>query len=145
MATVAAAVWVYVTYRDPSPPAIAASEPPAPSAAPTPTGPASATPSTAEGSGALEGTDVGALPVGFGYLTVTFPATANVHLNGKALGAANQPLQARCGRWYLRLAQPGDARFPAWVSPGMTVTVACQGSTTVDVMPGPGQPQRPRR
>ena len=79
-------------------------------------------------------------PAGQGYITVTFPGSANVYISGKYLGPANKPLQVRCGTWFVRLARPIDAKFPEWVTLGKTVNVTCQGSTRMMMQPIPGKP-----
>ena len=145
--TVIATAWIYLAYRDPSPPEAASPTEPTATAsvagAPTPPPGPLATPAAASAPPAS--LDPDALPTGFGYLTVTFPAPAHVHVNGKYAGAANEPLTTRCGRWFVRVAKPGEARFPEWVSAGVTVSVACQGSTTAEVKPLPGRVPSPRR
>ena len=108
----------------------ASSMPPAPVASAT----ASATaPEVDAGAPATPSANPADLPYGFGYLTVTSPATANVYLSGKIAGAVNQPLRVRCGRWFVRLAAPPESRYPEWVSAGETVVVACQQATRVDL------------
>ena len=75
----------------------------------------------------------------FGYLTVASPTVAHVYLSGKDLGPVNEPLQVRCGRWFIRLATPREGRYPEWVSRGETINVACQTSTRIEILPTPGK------
>lgn len=72
------------------------------------------------------------LPLGYGYLVVDNGAPADVYISGRPVGPTSQPLKVMCGRWFARLATPGGGKSPEWVSPGMTVTVPCQGLTRVD-------------
>jgi len=88
------------------------------------------------------------LPPGFGYLTVDFPTPGNVYISGRKLGPTGQRLQVQCGRWFVRVANQGDSRFPEWVSPGETVLVPCQDATRVEMKPGaarvePTKPTKP--
>ncbi|MCC6551529.1 MAG: protein kinase [Polyangiaceae bacterium] len=140
-ATVVAAVWLYLAYRDPATPAPAAAsaEPVAPPSAAPPPAPPELPTAAPDASAPPAAVDPATLPAGFGYLTVTSQGPANVHVNGKLAGPANQPLQVRCGRWFVRLARPGESRYPDWVSAGSTVTVPCQGATTVDMKAAPGR------
>jgi serine/threonine-protein kinase len=75
------------------------------------------------------------LPAGFGYLTVASPALADVYISGKRLGPANEALEVRCGRWFVRLAVPREGRYPEWVSRGETVDVGCQAATRIEILP----------
>jgi serine/threonine-protein kinase len=75
------------------------------------------------------------LPAGFGYLTVTSPALADVYISGKRLGPANEALEVRCGRWFVRLAVRREGRYPEWVSRGETVDVGCQAATRIEILP----------
>jgi eukaryotic-like serine/threonine-protein kinase len=77
------------------------------------------------------------LPAGFGLLTVASPAVAHVYISGKRLGPANEPLEVRCGRWFVRLAAPREGRYPEWVSRGETVDVGCQVATRIEILPAP--------
>ena len=77
------------------------------------------------------------LPAGFGLLTVVSPAQAHVYISGKRLGPANEALEVRCGRWFVRLAAPRDGRYPTWVSRGETVDVGCQAATRIEMFPAP--------
>jgi serine/threonine-protein kinase len=77
------------------------------------------------------------LPAGFGYLTVVSPAVAHVYISGKRLGPANEALEVRCGRWFVRLAAPREGRYPEWVSRGETVDVGCQAATKIEILPAP--------
>ncbi len=77
------------------------------------------------------------LPAGFGYLTVVSPAAAHVYISGKRLGPANEALEVRCGRWFVRLAAPREGRYPEWVSRGETVDVGCQTATKIEILPAP--------
>ncbi len=105
--------------------------PPAPAtAAATPSAVASAAPPS-----------VANLPAGFGYLTVVSPALAHVYISGKRLGPANEALEVRCGRWFVRLAAPREGRYPEWVSRGETVDVGCQAATRIEILPAP-EPRR---
>jgi serine/threonine protein kinase len=81
------------------------------------------------------------LPPGFGFLTVDFPTPGNVYISGKKLGPTGQRLQVQCGRWFVRVANQGDGRFPEWVSPGETVVVPCQDATRIEMKPGAGPVQ----
>ena len=108
----------------------ASSMPPAPVAS---AAASAAAPEVDAGGPATPSANPADLPYGFGYLTVTSPATANVYLSGKIAGAVNQPLRVRCGRWFVRLAAPPESRYPEWVSAGETVVVACQQATRVDL------------
>jgi eukaryotic-like serine/threonine-protein kinase len=81
------------------------------------------------------------LPAGFGYLTVVSPAVAHVYISGKRLGPANEALQVRCGRWFVRLAVPREGRYPEWVSRGETVDVGCQAATRIEILPAPEAPR----
>jgi hypothetical protein len=86
------------------------------------------------------------LPTGFGYLIVGFPTAAQVYISGKELGPANQQLKVACGRWFVRLSTPSGGKNPEWVSIGQTVSVNCQGLTTVEFKPGQSSsPPRKRR
>jgi serine/threonine-protein kinase len=106
-------------------PVVAIAPPPVPSAAsPAPIASASAAPPSTAG-----------LPAGFGYLTVTSPALADVYISGKRLGPANEALEVRCGRWFVRLAAPREGRYPMWVSRGETVDVGCQAATRIEILP----------
>jgi hypothetical protein len=84
------------------------------------------------------------LPAGLGYLIVGFPTEAQVYISGKELGPANQPLKVACGRWFVRLSTPVGGRNPEWVSVGQTVSVNCQGLTTVEFKPGQSSPNKRR-
>ena len=135
----------FVLRDRPAPPTVAASAeavtsaavpmPPAPAVAPSaPSSPvASATPAPPSTTN---------LPSGFGYLTVASPTGAHVYLSGKDLGPVNEPLQVRCGRWFIRLATPREGRYPEWVSRGETINVACQASTRIEILPMPGAPRK---
>jgi len=102
----------------------------APSAAPVA---ASATPAPLDTAG---------LPSGFGCLTVASPAAAHVYISGKRVGAANEALQVRCGRWFVRLAAPREGYYPQWVSRGETINVACQAATKIEILPTPAPGKR---
>ncbi len=104
----------------------ATSAPAAASAAPSASAPASASAAPGE-------PNVSELPYGFGYLTVTSPAQANVYIFGKLLGPVNQALRTRCGKFFMRLAAPNDGGpFPEWVSAGQTIEVPCQQAIKVE-------------
>lgn len=113
----------------PAPPAASASA----AATAAPVIPASATPSAAPAAGP----DPADLPYGYGYLQVSSPANANVYLSGKLAGPVNQPLKVRCGRFFIRLAAPGEGRFPEWVSAGETFVIACQQMNRMEMAPKP--------
>jgi serine/threonine-protein kinase len=81
------------------------------------------------------------LPAGFGLLTVASPAAAHVYISGKRLGPANEALEVRCGRWFVRLAAPREGRYPEWVSRGETVDVGCQAATRIEMFPAPESPR----
>jgi eukaryotic-like serine/threonine-protein kinase len=89
--------------------------------------------------------DAANLPGGFGYLTVRSPVNAAVYVNGHRVGQVNQPLQALCGRRFVRLGTPNEAGPPFWVAPGQTVVIPCQGSIQVDAKPAPSPPSRSNR
>jgi serine/threonine-protein kinase len=151
-ATLVAVIWISIAYyrssptpdRDATlppasapPPVTAPPPPPKPTAVPAP---ASAAP-TAKASVPPEDLDGSSLPAGIGFLTVRFPEPANVYLSGRLMGAANGPLKVRCGQWWVRVAKPVEAKYPEWLSKGMTVNVACQGSTSVNLQPSAGKPR----
>ncbi len=81
------------------------------------------------------------LPAGFGYLTVASPAAAHVYISGKRVGATNEALQVRCGRWFIRLAAPREGYYPQWVNRGETINVACQAATRIEILPVPESPR----
>lgn len=146
-ATLVAVVWIVIAYRAPSSPTGAetalnttatASGAPAPLPPALPPAPLPA--ETTRPAPASEEPNAESLPAGQGYITVTFPGSANVYISGKYLGPANKPLQVRCGTWFVRLARPIDAKFPEWVTLGKTVNVTCQGSTRMMMQPIPGKP-----
>jgi serine/threonine protein kinase len=120
-----------------SAPASAAAPPPPPpadaSAAPAPAAPATASAAAAVTANPAD------LPYGYGYLTVASPASADVYLSGKIAGPVNQPLKVRCGRFFVRLAAPGESRYPEWVSGGETVVITCQQLTRLEMGPKPQQ------
>jgi hypothetical protein len=76
------------------------------------------------------------LPGGYGYLTVKSPVTAVVFVNGHNIGATNEPLQAQCGKRFIRIGTLSEAG-PMWVAPGQTVIVPCQSAITIEQRPAP--------
>ena len=146
-ATLVAVVWIVIAYRAPTSTsggetalstgaATAATAPPPPTTPPPATTPAEVEPKP---SATPEEPDAAALPAGVGFLTVTFSLDASVYISGRYLGAANRPLQVRCGQWFVRLAKPGNGKYPDWLTTGKTVNVACQGATKVVMQPLPGK------
>ncbi|APR75780.1 Serine/threonine protein kinase [Minicystis rosea] len=115
---------------DASASAASAKAPAIPTAAPSVVVTAAVTSTTAAAAGSVNPAD---LPYGYGYLTVASPANADVYLSGKLAGSVNQPLKVRCGRFFVRLATPGESRYPEWVSPGETVVITCQQMTRLDM------------
>jgi serine/threonine-protein kinase len=84
--------------------------------------------------------DPSALPGGVGLITIVFPGQSDVYLNGKAIGPANEALEVRCGRWFVRLGSPTVSGIPEWSTRGETVIVPCQGSITIPMQPNPLHP-----
>ncbi|MGK4008754.1 protein kinase [Sorangium sp. So ce1036] len=79
--------------------------------------------------------DLATLPKGHGVLTVGFPETGGVYVNGKHAGPVNEPLVVRCGRFFVRVGKPGETKYPEWLSAGVTALVPCQNTTQVDIRP----------
>lgn len=151
-AVAVALVWAFLIRGDASPPttsADASALPPGARSSPMPPAPLSSKASDASSGGAAgrpPSPSGGAnLAQGFGDLIVTSTAEADVFINGRNAGTVNQPLRVRCGRYYVRLGRPTEGQFPQWVSAGMTVQVACQESTRVEMLPLPIQVPPPRR
>ena len=135
----------FVLRAPPAPPSPAASaEAVTSAAAPIPPAPsvAAVAPIAPVASAAPAPPSTAKLPSGFGYLTVASPAVAHVYLSGKDLGPVNEPLQVRCGRWFIRLATPREGRYPEWVSRGETINVACQAATRIEILPMSGATRR---
>ncbi|HEY4119910.1 MAG TPA: protein kinase [Byssovorax sp.] len=107
-----------------------------------PTSAATASPATAAPGGApnpsssARANDPMLLPGGYGYLTVKSPVTAVVFVNGHNIGATNEPLQAQCGKRFIRIGTLSEAG-PMWVAPGQTVIVPCQSAITIEQRPAP--------
>ena len=122
--------------------ALTASAAPAVSAAPTASATSAAGPVSA--TGAPSTPSVGALPAGFGYLTVRSEVSAHVFVTGEQVGLVNEANKIPCGRWFVRIGTPDPKkRFTKWLGPGATVEVACKGTTTVELKPWPA-PDAPR-
>jgi hypothetical protein len=151
-ATLVAAIWTGVAGRDPSPSDVTATlsttstlTPEASSSPPTPTGMPAAVHApkatlAAAGEPANKAPRVESPanhPAGAGDLTVVSSVDASVYINGRNVGAANQSLPVRCGRWFVRLGRPVEGQYPEWVSAGKTVQVDCQAPTRVELQPIP--------
>jgi serine/threonine-protein kinase len=142
-ATVVVVLAFLLRERPPAPPLAASAEVAlAPSAPPMTTAPA-APPDAASATPAP--LDTASLPRGFGYLTVASPAAAHVYISGKRVGAVNEAIQVRCGRWFVRLAVPREGFYPEWVSRGETINVACQAATRIELAPTPAKPTPVRK
>jgi eukaryotic-like serine/threonine-protein kinase len=142
-------VVAFLLREHPAPPGAAASAeavtidaapaPPAPAPSPSPsiatTAVAPTATATATATAAPATPSLSSLPSGFGYLTVVSTSSAHVYLSGKHLGPVNEPLQVRCGRWFVRLATPREGRYPEWVSRGETINVDCQAATRIEIAP----------
>ncbi len=132
-ATVVVVVAALVLRDHPAPPRPAASVEIAPPVAIAP--PPAPSVAVASASASAAPASTANLPAGFGYLTVVSPALAHVYISGKRLGPANEALEVRCGRWFVRLAAPREGRYPEWVSRGETVDVGCQSATRIEILP----------
>jgi len=159
-ATLVAGVWLFIGFRDGSPPtrgqaadassaatsviaapprsatpveSTASASPPPP--APTPT---QAPPPAPEASSTAKTIPLETLPAGYGVLNVSFPAAANVYLMGKLIGPVNQDLKVLCGRFFLRLAETElVGRYPNWVTKGESVYIPCQERADLKMVPSP--------
>jgi hypothetical protein len=80
----------------------------------------------------------GTLPPDRGYVIVTTSGPARVYFNGILAGDANRPLEVSCGWRNMRLAKaamPGPGQsFPIWQGEGRPVLIACQSTTTLDMV-----------
>ena len=65
-----------------------------------------------------------------GHLIVDSEDTADVWVHGQKTGATNSQLTVTCGQRWVRLGRlPG----PAWISPGQSALVKCQGTTRINL------------
>ncbi|XXY15782.1 hypothetical protein WME88_46830 [Sorangium sp. So ce216] len=105
----------------PPPPAAEATPPPPPPAAealpPPPPPPAQAA--------------ANAAPIprsGHGLLKLNASRDATVYVTGVAVGPSNQPIEVRCGRFFVRLGEP-TPKGTRWLAEGRTVTIKCGALT----------------
>ncbi|WP_437634416.1 protein kinase domain-containing protein [Sorangium sp. So ce854] len=94
---------------------------------------------------AARGVNPATVPKGHGVLTVGFPESGGVYVNGKHAGQVNEPLVVRCGRFFVRVGRPGKTKFPEWASAGVTAQVPCQAATTIDIKPTAPPKARPKK
>lgn len=118
-----------------------AKAPPTTASARTPTTPSPPTSAPAPRTSApptLSAPNPATLPADRGLLTVTFPAGSMVYLNGVMVGKVNAMLDVHCGQAFLRVgsAPPGGGA-PTWLSPGVSVAIACRAMTRKDMTPTP--------
>ncbi|MGK4001946.1 hypothetical protein WMF31_04940 [Sorangium sp. So ce1036] len=67
---------------------------------------------------------------GHGMLQLNTAQNATVYVTGVAVGPSNQPIEVRCGRFFVRLGEP-TRHGTRWLAEGRTVVVKCGELTEV--------------
>ncbi|WP_437673333.1 hypothetical protein [Sorangium sp. So ce131] len=67
---------------------------------------------------------------GHGLLQLNAARDATVYVTGVAVGPSNQPIEVRCGRFFVRLGEP-TRNGTRWLAEGRTVIVKCGALTEV--------------
>ncbi|AUX25945.1 uncharacterized protein SOCEGT47_064980 [Sorangium cellulosum] len=122
----------------PAPSAEAASPPPTPSAEaasppPTPSAEAASPPPAPSAEAASPPPKPSAPRIprrGHGMLQLNAAQNATVYVTGVAVGPSNQPIEVRCGRFFVRLGEP-TRHGTRWLAEGRTVVVKCGELTEV--------------
>ncbi|WP_437658198.1 hypothetical protein [Sorangium sp. So ce1182] len=65
---------------------------------------------------------------GHGLLKLNAPRDATVYVTGVAVGPSNQPIEVRCGRFFVRLGEP-TPKGTRWLAEGRTVIIKCGALT----------------
>ncbi|WP_438005579.1 hypothetical protein WME89_43885 [Sorangium sp. So ce321] len=65
---------------------------------------------------------------GHGLLKLNASRDATVYVTGVAVGPSNQPIEVRCGRFFVRLGEP-TPKGTRWLTEGRTVIIKCGALT----------------
>ncbi|WP_437722646.1 hypothetical protein [Sorangium sp. So ce861] len=65
---------------------------------------------------------------GYGFLKLNSSHNATVYVTGVAVGPSNQPIEVRCGRFFVRLGEP-TRNGTRWLAEGRTVRIKCGALT----------------
>ncbi|WP_437315380.1 hypothetical protein [Sorangium sp. So ce385] len=65
---------------------------------------------------------------GYGFLKLNASQNATVYVTGVAVGPSNQPIEVRCGRFFVRLGEP-TRNGTRWLAEGRTVRIKCGALT----------------
>ncbi|AUX36567.1 uncharacterized protein SOCE836_087750 [Sorangium cellulosum] len=65
---------------------------------------------------------------GYGFLKLNSSQNATVYVTGVAVGPSNQPIEVRCGRFFVRLGEP-TRNGTRWLAEGRTVRIKCGALT----------------
>ncbi|WP_437966137.1 hypothetical protein WMF04_42020 [Sorangium sp. So ce260] len=111
----------------------AAQAPPPPSHAETPTPPAQPVAEAAPAPPQQPVVDAGASapPIprrGYGFLKLNSSQNATVYVTGVAVGPSNQPIEVRCGRFFVRIGEP-TRDGTRWLTEGRSVRIKCGALT----------------
>ncbi|MGK3985331.1 hypothetical protein WME99_19965 [Sorangium sp. So ce136] len=63
-----------------------------------------------------------------GLLKLNASRDATVYVTGVAVGPSNQPIEVRCGRFFVRLGEP-TPKGTRWLAEGRTVIIKCGALT----------------
>ncbi|XXX75041.1 hypothetical protein WMF30_46045 [Sorangium sp. So ce134] len=65
---------------------------------------------------------------GYGFLKLNSSRNATVYVTGVAVGPSNQPIEVRCGRFFVRIGEP-TRNGTRWLAEGRTVRIKCGALT----------------
>ncbi|WP_437810366.1 hypothetical protein [Sorangium sp. So ce1078] len=65
---------------------------------------------------------------GYGFLKLNSSQNATVYVTGVAVGPSNQPIEVRCGRFFVRIGEP-TRDGTRWLTEGRSVRIKCGALT----------------